>query len=217
MNTKIIIITGKAQSGKDTSANLIKKNLCSLGKTCDIYAFAGELKNICENIFGLANHQCWGSDSDKNTKTNFKWRDLPLPKDRLAIIMNKPSAPKLDDSLTAREVMQIWGTDIFRKFDNDCWVRSTINRIKKENLDFAIIADARFPNEIEYCLKYKPTVIRLTRNVTSNNHESEVALDNYNFDALKSYTIDNQLISIEEQNEKLKNIMKEIINDSCDE
>lgn len=212
MKTKLIIITGKAQSGKDTSSAFIKKYIESLGKTCEIYPFAYELKRICENLFGLSHEQCWGSNYNKDTKTKFRWSDLPVSSEKIAKLMFSELRPKLEDTLSAREVMQIWGTDIFRKFDEDCWVRSAVNRIKSDDKDFAVISDARFSNEIEFSIKYDPIVIRLTRNVLGHDHESETALDDFDFTKIKNHhIIDNSFMSIEEKNALIESILKKVI------
>lgn len=211
MKTKLIIITGKAQSGKDTSSMFIKNYIKYLGKSCEIYPFAHELKKICENLFGLTHEQCWGSNQHKDTKTKFRWSDLPIDSKKMASLMLRDSRPSSSDFLSAREIMQIWGTDIFRRFDEDCWVRSAINRIKSDDMDFAVISDARFKNEIEFALQYDPVVIRLTRNLLDQNHESETALDHYDFKKIKNhYIIDNSNMSMEEKNDLLSEIVKEI-------
>jgi hypothetical protein len=212
MRTKIIIITGKAQSGKDTAANHIRNILKINGRSSSIYPFAEELKQICHNMFGLSHIQCWGENKDKNTTVDFKWSDLPLNSNDLAKLMLNSSLKKTSDQLTAREVMQIWGTEIFRKFDPNCWVRSTINKIKKDSLDFAIISDARFPNEIDFAKEYDPIIIRLTRDVLEDKHQSEISLDDYNFDTLKdSYIINNTMISLDQKNEKIEKIIKKYL------
>ena len=212
MNTKLIIITGKAQSGKDTSSAFIKSYIERVGKSCEIYPFAYELKRICENLFGLSNDQCWGSNLQKDTKTKFKWSDLPLDHAKIATLMRSESRPMLHDNLSAREVMQIWGTDIFRRFDQDCWVRAAINRIEADNKDFAIISDARFANEIEFSIKYEPIVIRLTRNILDHAHESETALDDYDFTKIKNHhIIDNSSMTMQEKNTFIESILKKFV------
>jgi hypothetical protein len=50
-----------------------------------------------------------------------------------------------------------------------------------------IITDVRFPNEAEAIKKHGGIVIRINRDVDTNNHLSETALDDYEFD----YVIDN--------------------------
>lgn len=207
MKTKIIILTGKAQSGKDTSSLFVNSYLTHRGLSSCVYSFANSLKNLCVNVLGLKHNQCWGSNTEKDSKTNFKWSNLPLSQIEIndLVLENNRS---VDCFMTAREVMQVFGTNIFRSFHPDCWVQSTINQINRDKLSFAIISDARFPNEIDLLGLHEPLVIRLTRNVMSNSHESETALDDYVFGANgEYYEIDNSVLSIQETNNRIAIIL----------
>jgi hypothetical protein len=97
--------------------------------------------------------------------------------------------------------MQFVGTDIFRKMDKNVWANATINQIEKESPELAVIADCRFPNEVEAVKKAGGIVIKLTRNPFNSDHTSEVALDSSvysstNFDIV----ITNHLMDIDQQN-----------------
>jgi hypothetical protein len=212
MNTKIIILTGKAQSGKDTACSYIRSFLKGKGYSSKIYPFADSLKHICTNVLGLEYNQCWGENSDKNTPTRFKWSDLPIGTTDLAKLLQNRYNVKSDDYMTARDVMQVFGTNIFRSFYKDCWVQATIKKIKEENLDFALISDARFPNEIDYATFYGPIVIQLTRNALDNKHESETALDNYSFANIKKFhKIINDEMSMDEKNNAIKKVLEQYL------
>jgi hypothetical protein len=188
------------------------ETLESVGIYCGIYPFAQPLKEICFDVFGLSNGQCWGTNEEKNTPTSIRWRDLPLCGRKIAMLLEKKHGVKSSDFMTGREFMQILGTDVFRSIDQDCWAKATIKRISEENPDFAIISDARFPNEIEFVAKYNPITIRLNRSVIENSHCSETALDNYDFSAIKDYyEIDNRNMSIGETNEAIMDIIKKYI------
>ena len=105
--------------------------------------------------------------------------------------------------------MQFVGTDIFRKMKNDVWASATINKIKTEKPALAIIADCRFPNEVEVVKNAGGLVIKLNRNPHNSTHASEIALDeihypNRNFDLV----IYNDNISIAEQNEIIVNFLR---------
>lgn len=190
--TKIIAFAGRKQSGKTTCSyyieNLVFRDF-QLSHKCRIYNFADPLKkDICMNILGLTYEQCYGEDMDKNTLTDVSWEGKQL---------------------TAREVMQFVGTDLFRKMKNNVWAGATINKIQQDNLDIAIIADCRFPNEVEAIKKAGGYVVKLTRDPFHSDHASETALDpeNYsqsNFDLV----IFNQTISIDEQNDVVHNFLK---------
>jgi hypothetical protein len=190
--TKIIAFAGRKQSGK-TSCSYYIENLVfrefQLSHKCRIYNFADPLKkDICMSILGLTYEQCYGEDIDKNTITDVSWSDKRL---------------------TAREVMQFVGTDLFRKMKNDVWASATINKIKNENLDIAVVADCRFPNEVEAIKNAGGYVVKLMRDPFHSDHSSETALDpdNYpqgNFDLI----INNRIIGIDEQNEIVHNFLK---------
>lgn len=111
--------------------------------------------------------------------------------------------------MTAREVLQYFGTNIIRKIYSDAWVKSTIKKIIDDNSMMAIVADVRFPNEVRAIQQNNGYVIRLTRFIEEDSHESENLLDNYKkFD----YVIDNMNMSIQEQSVELSKIMEDIKN-----
>lgn len=181
--TKIIAFAGRKQSGKTTCAEAVYQAFCADlldTSAAKIYNFADPLKkDICMNILGLTYDQCYGSDIDKNTTTHLVWEG---------------------NNLTAREVMQIVGTDIFRKMYTNVWADSTINKIKTEKKQLAIIADCRFPNEVEAVRKSGGLVIKLTRNLHDSDHASEVALDENNYDQQNfDLIVPNHKLSIREQ------------------
>ena len=88
--------------------------------------------------------------------------------------------------MTARELMQVMGTDVCRRmFSQHIWVHATFRQIAKDNPDFAIIPDLRFPSELQGVQQHDGLVVRLTRNNTHNDqHPSETALDNFDWTRL---------------------------------
>ena len=162
--TKIIAFAGRKQSGKTTCAQAVKDLFTT--KTADedyvqIYNFADPLKrDICMNLLGLTYDQCYGSDDHKNELTNNFWNNKQL---------------------TAREVMQFVGTDIFRTMQNNIWADATLKKIKYDDPDIAVIADCRFPNEVQAVKDAGGYVIKLTRDPFNSDHASETALDPKNF------------------------------------
>jgi hypothetical protein len=188
----IIAFAGRKQSGKTTCSEFVQKYANGFIRPFDsakIYNFADPLKtDICMNILGLSYSQCYGDDTDKNTLTDISWEDKRL---------------------TAREVMQFVGTDIFRKLKNDVWAGATITKIGLEKPSLAIIADCRFPNEVEAVKNAGGLVIKLTRNLYNSDHTSERALDVHNYDPKNfDLVIDNSQITISEQNEMILSFLK---------
>lgn len=186
----IIAFAGRKQSGKTTCsefvANCYSGNLIGTPK---IYNFADPLKqDICMNILGLTYDQCYGNDDYKNSYTECYWEG---------------------NRLTAREVMQFVGTDIFRKMKSDVWTSATINKIKLEKPDLAIIADCRFPNEVDAIKNAGGFVIKLTRNPHNSDHSSETALDPKNYDSNNfDLLINNEYMTITEQNKLVYNYLQ---------
>jgi len=234
--TFIIGASGKKQSGKNTLCDGLTKffRLKFRYKDCSqyslkMYSFADALKEkICMDVMGLSREQCYGSDEEKNSLTTYSWNRLPseigdkyrelkrspayrMPGTPLADFVRK------DGFMTAREVMQIVGTNIFRKyFDDSIWVNATFRAIEKEEFDIALISDARFPSEVEGIAKNEGIIFRLLRDICDvDPHESEVALDDYDWESLggNAYVIDNREMSIEEQNEETYRLMNSILKD----
>lgn len=112
--------------------------------------------------------------------------------------------------MTAREVLQYWGTEIFRKQYADVWADACIRKIRKSGCRLAVITDCRFPNEVEAVQKAGGRVIKLTRVVfPEDRHHSETALDSENFDQSRFDAIlDNSEMSIDEQCEALYSLLR---------
>ena len=184
--THILSFSGRKQSGKSTSADYIISliNEHKFNMSYKIYSFADPLKqDICMNILGLTYDQCYGSDDDKNTMTDLWWDGAQL---------------------TAREAMEIIGTKIFRALKTNVWVDATINKIKKENVDLAIISDCRFPNEVGAVKNSGGLNIRLELDPFHSDAISENSLDQdvydwSNFDII----IKNSKMTIEEKNKEI--------------
>ena len=180
--TKIIAFAGRKQSGKTSCSNFVKTLFPDDENFVKVYNFADPLKqDVCMNLLGLTYEQCYGDDEQKNTLTDILWNE------------------KL---LTAREVMQLVGTDLFRAMKHDVWTSSTIQKIQTEQKKIALIADCRFPNEVKAVKESGGVIIKLTRNPFNSDHLSETALDHENYDQRNFDTIiTNHYMSIDNQND----------------
>ena len=92
-----------------------------------------------------------------------------------------------------RSLLQQLGTDIVRNINSNFWVNiveMTINTLfAPEGVDYVIIADARFPNEIDYWRRNDYDIMHIRVKRTGNFddgltaeqrlHPSEVSLDDY--------------------------------------
>jgi len=227
MEPIVIGISGRKQSGKTTLANHL---ITQVGGS--IVNLADPLKKlICQDILGLTNEQVNGTEEQKNSLTDYKWDNLADYLRNMYSLQSQDvfsgyACPSWDGEgqdqielyqslvvprsgqMTAREVMQIVGTDIFRRsFNDNIWVDCLFRTINEQfqetgNVIF-FVPDVRFVSEIDGIIKNNGYIIRLQRRVTNDTHQSEMELDNYNFAALGSKAL---VIGSEVDIPKMENI-----------
>lgn len=147
---KIILISGKAGSGKDTFAEELKEQLNMMNEYVLVVHYADLVKHIAKTFYD------WNGKKDGY----------------------------------GRGLLQRIGTDIFREYDKDYWVNHLqgVISVLKDRWDYIIIPDCRFPNEITCWDKYDSISVRVVRdfntslNESQQNHTSETALDDFEFD-----------------------------------
>lgn len=150
MRSKIILVSGHAQNGKDTLAEAIKHEYEHHGASVKAVHFADLLKFICRTYFG------WNGEKDAE----------------------------------GRRILQYVGTDLVRMRKPDYWVDFVGDFLELfgENLDYVIIPDCRFPNEVTKLAErgFDTVHVRVIRDNFDNrlteeqkNHPSETALDNF--------------------------------------
>jgi hypothetical protein len=167
-----------------------------LGDSIRIYAFAKKLKEFCIDLFNLDPKLVFGSDKDKNTKTRLLWK-------------NMPTSTKKKGKMSVREVLQYVGTDLFRKMSDNIWVDNCLNQIAKDSPAMALISDVRFENEVVAIQEAGGYVVGLTRHGTSDDtHDSEVSVGKCL--ELCDAIIDNEELTIPEQNEQIYNTTKHL-------
>ena len=170
-----------------------------LGKYIKLYSFAKKLKQISIEILGLKEEQVFGSDKQKNSKTHINWEDMPGENDR-------------SGSMTAREVLQFVGTDIFRSMYKNVWVDACLRQIKNDAPEIALISDVRFKNEVKAIKDNSGLVIGLKRSPykKSDKHPSETQVEKcFPF---CNVVIDNSKLSIPQQNEQIYLNIKKSLN-----
>ena len=170
------------------------------------YSFANPLKQICTGLFEINENHVYGSDSQKNTKTIFRWEEMPgiITDERL--LKHKNIKSLISDGIlryhkpgkmSAREFLQFFGTDVCRSIYEDVWQSRLVKDIEVEEPLIAVVDDCRFPNEAAAIQSAGGKVIHLTRIKSKDSHASECALSSYkDFDAV----IDNTKNSIAETN-----------------
>lgn len=203
---KLVGFSGRKQSGKDSAIDFLRNVHRDCGPIVR-YAFGDKLKDICMEMFGLTSDQCYGTDQQKNTFTEILWQDMP----HYELLVNPRTGP-----MTAREFMQVFGSDIMRKIFNNVWVKALMFHIDEVETgwygdiipSYGFIADVRFPNEVKAIHDRGGKVYRFTRNIDPNDtHKSETELDNYEgWDGV----INNQELSLEQKN---KAVLQVLMND----
>lgn len=181
------------------------------------YNFADPLKEMCVMLFNIPPECVYGTNEEKNRiQEHLRWENMPsiiLPNDHKDIQDRHGDPHDLSSfgitvhesgPMTARQFMQFMGTDVMRKIYEHIWVENCFRRIEEDSPEIAVIGDCRFINEIQAVQKAGGKVIRLTRSLYENTHQSEIDADNYDgFDGV----IDNQNMSIEESCDSFKKIL----------
>lgn len=150
---KVILLSGKAEAGKTTAAEALKKTILDSRPTLKviIMSYGSYLKETAKQLWG------WDGEKDK----------------------------------AGRELLQWWGTDVVRKKNPSFWVDTVVRLadVASDCIDYLIVDDNRFPNEIEAWKDYNHVSIRIERpghisKLTPEQlkHPSETALDSYDFD-----------------------------------
>ena len=170
-----------------------------LGKFVKMYSFAEKLKRMAIDVLGLKEESVFGTDKQKNALTDIKWEDMPGPIKKRGL-------------MTAREVLQVVGTDFFRSIYKNVWVDSCLRQIEEDGSELALISDVRFENEIVAIQKAGGFVIGLKRNPSKkkDKHPSETAIEKCI--NLCDAVINNQPLTIPQQNEKIYLAIKNLNN-----
>jgi hypothetical protein len=170
-----------------------------------LYHFADALKELCMAMFGLTYEQAYGNYKNSNTK--LRWENMPG-------VVTPEASEGLGDStlkaiglmrhkpgyMTAREVLQFVGTDIFRRMYEPVWVNLLMNKIKEDSPMVAIIADCRFDNEAQAVKEEGGTIVQLTRRPFKDGHVSEDGFKDFtDFDKV----LDNRELEISAANSEL--------------
>jgi hypothetical protein len=170
------------------------------------YSFASTLKEIAVGLFDLKREFIYGTNTQKNMTTYYRWEDMPgVVTDENALKSTVVKRLIEDGTLmyhtpgkvTHREFLQWFGTKICRKIYDDIWLENTLQRIAVEQPLIAVIDDCRFINEVQAIQNAGGKVVHLKRNPFEDEDISENQLKTHDgFD----YVIDNSAMTIHEQN-----------------
>lgn len=157
------------------------------------YNFAEPLKQICMQLFNLSHDQCYGTDKQKNTDTSIK-------RSNVAKLINNNITTSPTEYISAREFMQIFGTDVCRSLYPTVWTDLCVKRILSEQSGLSLVGDCRFLTEFEALKSVGGKIIRLTKGKCDDGHSSETDLNENNFDWNNfDLVLDNRSMSIKEQ------------------
>lgn len=141
--TSILGICGFAGSGKDTLANYLieKHDYVKL-------SFAGAVKDAVAVIFGWDRAMLEG-----DTKESRTWREVE----------DQWWSARLDiPGFSPRKALQMIGTDVMRNhFHEDIWITVLENKLRQ--YPKVVIADCRFPNEIDMINRLGGSILHITR------------------------------------------------------
>jgi hypothetical protein len=138
----LIGLVGFIGAGKGSVADLLVEKHGYIKES-----FANSVKDAVSVIFGWDRKLLEG-----DTKESREWREQP--DEWWSKTLGKEFSPRLALQLMGTEA----GRDVFHK---DLWVHTVLRRCKPENN--YVIADVRFPNEIEAIQKFGGKIIRVRR------------------------------------------------------
>jgi len=203
----LIAISGLANSGKDTAANMLNYllNAPKLFRTYwwykrlkkwpfknkwKITAFAKPLKQSLSIILNKPTE--WFNDryNKENYYVNLETLQLyskqdvkdenRLSENRFQKLIKSGEPLPEDSFISIRQLMQYYGTECVRKYIGDkTWINATLNKQSTNNL---IISDLRFKTELLEVYKRKGTIVYISRSLAKpGSHASErEVIDLYN-------------------------------------
>jgi adenylate kinase family enzyme len=154
---KLIGISGKKGSGKDTLGNYLVKKY-----GYKQYAYADSLKNVCRELFSFDEEQLNGT---KKEVIDEYWKVTPRHTFQFMGDILRDNAetifPGIGDTLLV---------EVMRKKILSEWERCPEKKI--------IITDVRFQNELNLIKELGGTIIKIERNIESTDkHKSETTVD----------------------------------------
>jgi hypothetical protein len=140
----IVGLVGFIGAGKGTVADLLVDRHDFFKES-----YANSLKDACSIIFGWNREMLEG-----NTPESRAWREQDDPW----------WSQKLGKSFSPRLALQLMGTEAGRDvFHPDLWVHTVMRRCEQAPWNNYVIADVRFPNEINAIKESGGTVVRVRR------------------------------------------------------
>jgi hypothetical protein len=152
-----------------------------LSHSTDEFTFAKPIKDFCISALGLSHAQMYGNSEERESLTGYSWGTVAE-----SIRVKYSKSPH--QYMTAREVLQVVGSDVMREmFDPDVWAKAGLRQVEASKADLCYFSDVRMPNELSCSISYakllnavQPLIIRVYRDTgLIDEHSSETALDHY--------------------------------------
>lgn len=169
----IISFSGRKESGKTELANIC------VDEGYEKKSFATALKRLVCRLAGLDSieelntYKTRPMDVYVNENTyDILEEETGIPRESIKITLSK-----LNEQSTARDWLQVVGTDLIRSFDPDWHVRKTMDTLEPGKK--YVFDDTRFPNELEKLKEMGAECWYIIRTKTDNinNHESETSIN----------------------------------------
>lgn len=180
---RLIGISGKIGSGKDTTAELIQ-----LVTTYGLNNLK-EVRNVTPRLMD-------NQDFKEYTLQNANWQIVKYAENLKLIASMLTGIPRKNfedqefkkthlgpewNNITVREFLQTLGTRALRdNLNENVWVNSLFGNFDESSQ--WLITDTRFPNEADAIKERGGIVVRVDRGLNTGDHPSETALDDYDFD-----------------------------------
>jgi hypothetical protein len=195
----VILISGKLRTGKNQLAEYLQREIRNRRYKVSTDAFASGVKEGCKTDFQKLIY-CLDNIAEEIQTTVYNFindREAIFKQSVLRAFDKAINRLKVKDNNwyddkteITRNLMQLYGTEIFRKrVDNDWWAKQLQKRVIDSTDEFILVSDCRFENEILainnpiFENQYKTITIRIERKLPTDpsvaNHDSEISLDKW--------------------------------------
>ena len=180
---KLIGISGKIGSGKDTTAELIQ-----LVTTYGLNHLT-EVRKVTPRLMDIPDFKTY-------TLQNANWQIVKYAENLKLIASMLTGIPRKNfedqefkkthlgeewNNITVREFLQTLGTRALRdNLNENVWINSLFGNFNESSQ--WLVTDTRFPNEANAIKERGGIVVRVDRGLSTGDHPSETALDDYEFD-----------------------------------